>query len=185
MASTTATGSPEFSLVLGGPLYQLWRRARLTGDALQLLRRRDHRADGAGLGAAAGALGRARARLGRSVRCRFSTTSSCTPASCWRCRCLILAELVVHRRMRPSVGQFLERGLIPDSELAAFDAAVASAMRLRNSVWVEALLIALVYVVGVGFLWRTQMALPVASWHGAHGRREYGGRRSPAGGWAW
>src|SRR6185369_12864794 len=31
---------PDFSLVLGGPLYQLFRRAHLTGDALQLLRRR-------------------------------------------------------------------------------------------------------------------------------------------------
>ena len=25
----------DFSLVLGGPLYQLWRRTRLAGDALQ------------------------------------------------------------------------------------------------------------------------------------------------------
>jgi hypothetical protein len=32
--------SGEFSLVLGGPLYQLFRRTRLTGDALELLRRR-------------------------------------------------------------------------------------------------------------------------------------------------
>ena len=31
---------------------------------------------------------------------------------------LIVAELVVHRRMRPVVGQFLERGLIPDSARA-------------------------------------------------------------------
>ena len=31
---------PDFSLVLGGPLYQLWRRAHLTGDMLELLRRR-------------------------------------------------------------------------------------------------------------------------------------------------
>ena len=30
----------DFSLVLGGPLYQLWRGTRLAGDALQLLRRR-------------------------------------------------------------------------------------------------------------------------------------------------
>jgi glucose dehydrogenase len=30
----------EFSLVLGGPLYQLWRGTRLAGDALQLVRRR-------------------------------------------------------------------------------------------------------------------------------------------------
>jgi hypothetical protein len=30
----------DFSLVLGGPLYQLLRRTRLAGDALELLRRR-------------------------------------------------------------------------------------------------------------------------------------------------
>ena len=31
---------PDFSIVLGGPLYQLFRRAHLSGDALQLVRRR-------------------------------------------------------------------------------------------------------------------------------------------------
>src|SRR5471032_1944309 len=31
---------PGFSLVLGGPLFQLWRRTRLSGGALQLLHRR-------------------------------------------------------------------------------------------------------------------------------------------------
>jgi hypothetical protein len=33
-------GPGDFSLVLGGPRYQLLRRTHLTGDALQLLRRR-------------------------------------------------------------------------------------------------------------------------------------------------
>jgi hypothetical protein len=47
-----------------------------------------------------------------------------------------------------------------------FDAAVASAIRLRNSIAAEVLMIALVYVVGVGFIWRTQVALDVSSWHG-------------------
>ena len=37
---TEAPAPGEFSLVLGGPLYQLWRGTRLAGDALQLLRRR-------------------------------------------------------------------------------------------------------------------------------------------------
>jgi hypothetical protein len=27
----------DFSLVLGGPLHQMWRRTRLTDDAMQLL----------------------------------------------------------------------------------------------------------------------------------------------------
>jgi len=38
--STLLQESCDFSLVLGGPLYQLWRRTRLTGDTLQLLHRR-------------------------------------------------------------------------------------------------------------------------------------------------
>jgi hypothetical protein len=79
---------------------------------------------------------------------------------------LILPELVVHRRMRPVVGQFLSRGLIPKEARAKFDAAITSAMRLRNSVAAEVLMLAFVYVVGVGFIWRTHFATDVVSWHG-------------------
>ena len=35
-----ATEAADFSLVLGGPLFQLWRRSRLVGNALELLHRR-------------------------------------------------------------------------------------------------------------------------------------------------
>ena len=35
-----ATDDVDFSLVLGGPLYQLLRRSRLSGDTLELLHRR-------------------------------------------------------------------------------------------------------------------------------------------------
>ena len=38
----------------------------------------------------------------------------------------IAAELVVHRRMRPLLQQFLERKLVPDSAMPRFEAAVAS-----------------------------------------------------------
>ncbi len=50
---------------------------------------------------------------------------------------LIVAELVVHQRMRFVVRQFLERSLIPESALTRFNAAIASAFRLRNSVLAE------------------------------------------------
>ena len=47
MASDTSAFSeealqmpPDFSLVLGGPLFQLLRRSQLSGDALELARRR-------------------------------------------------------------------------------------------------------------------------------------------------
>jgi hypothetical protein len=32
--------APDFSLVLGGPLFQLFRRAHLSGDTMELLKRR-------------------------------------------------------------------------------------------------------------------------------------------------
>jgi hypothetical protein len=79
---------------------------------------------------------------------------------------LIAAELIVNRRLRPVVGQFLARGLIPDAARARFDRAIASGMGLRNSILAEVLLVGLVYVIGIGFIWRTQIALGVASWYG-------------------
>ena len=72
---------------------------------------------------------------------------------------LIVAELVVHRRMRFVAKQFLERKVIPESARTRFDAAIASAFRLRNSVVAEVLLIALVYGVGVFIVWRLFTAL--------------------------
>jgi hypothetical protein len=79
---------------------------------------------------------------------------------------LVVAELVVHLRMRPVVRQFIDRGLIPDAAMPKFDAAIASAMRLRNSVTAELLLIALVYTAGVAATWRSQGVLEVATWSG-------------------
>jgi hypothetical protein len=40
LSSQTLGFSDDFSLVLGGPLYQLLRRARLSDDALEMLHRR-------------------------------------------------------------------------------------------------------------------------------------------------
>ena len=48
----------------------------------------------------------------------------------------------------------MEHGLIPDAARPRFDAAIASAMRLRNSAMAELMLIVFVYGVGVLFLWR-------------------------------
>jgi hypothetical protein len=157
----------DFSLVLGGPLYQLWRRTRLTGDGLQLLRRRIVVVTvlaWAPLLLLSVAEGHA---WGASVALPFLYDVELHVRLLLAIPLLIVAELVVHRRMRVVVLQFLERGLIPDSGRARFDAAIASAMRLRNSIWAEVLLLAFVYVIGVGMLWRTQIALDVASWHGA------------------
>jgi hypothetical protein len=49
--------------------------------------------------------------------------------------------------------------------MARFDAAIASAMRLRNSVLAEVLLIAFVYGVGVLVLWRHYAVLDTTTWY--------------------
>ncbi len=166
MAKNNMLREPQdFSLVLGGPLFQLLRRAHLSGDALELLRQRIlaisllawlpllllSLVEGQALG------GRAAVPflMDVEVHVRFLVALPL----------LIIAELIVHQRMRPVVRQFLERNLIPESALPRFDAAVASAFRLRNSVLTEVLLIAFVYVVGVLFVWRYYVALSAATWY--------------------
>jgi hypothetical protein len=67
--------------------------------------------------------------------------------------------------MRPLLQQFLERKLIPDHAMPRFEAAIASAFRLRNSVLAEVLLIALVYGIGILIVWRHYMALDAATWY--------------------
>ncbi len=78
---------------------------------------------------------------------------------------LVAAELVVHRRMRPLVAQFLERDLIADVDLPRFKSAIASAMRLRNSLLAEILLIVVVYAVGSLVIWRHYTALNMTTWY--------------------
>ena len=156
----------DFSLVLGGPLYQLWRRGHLAGDGLQLLRRRIVALTVLAWVPLLVLSAAERHAWGSSVALPFLYDVELHARLLLALPLLLVAELVVHQRVGGVVQQFRERGLIPDSELPAFDAAIDSAMRLRNSIWAEVLLIAFVYIVGVGLLWRTQIALDVSSWHG-------------------
>ena len=65
--------------------------------------------------------------------------------------------------MRP----FLEDGLVPDDRRNEFDLAVASAMRMRNSIVAELLIIAFVYGIGILVVWRKDLTLDVSSWYGS------------------
>jgi hypothetical protein len=156
----------DFSLVVGGPLYQLWRGTRLAGDGLQLLRRRIIVLALLAWGPLLLLSMAEGYAWGDRVTLPFLHDVELHVRLLLALPLLIVAELVVHLRMRPVVGQFLERGLIPDAARAQFDAAIASALRLRNSIAAEVLLMAFVYVVGIGFIWRTHGALEVASWYG-------------------
>src|SRR6266545_8061569 len=149
----------DFSLVLGGPLFQLLRRSHLSGDALELARRRIiiiPLLAWLPLLVLSALEGQA---LGGNVAVPFLLDVEAHARFLVALPLLIVAELVMHQRMRFVVRQFLERNLIPASALTRFEAAITSALRLRNSVLAEVLLIAFVYGVGVLIVWRQYLTL--------------------------
>jgi hypothetical protein len=169
---------PDFSIVLGGPLFQLLRRARLEGDHLELLYRRVIFFLGitwlplfllATVGPFAGSAGRLAFLRDIEVHARFLVA---LPA-------FIVAELVVHSRMLPVVRRFVERRIIPLEDLPRFYQVVESAFRLRNSVPLELGLFACVYTFGLWF-WHGRFGIEAGTWYAAPGGRW---NLTPAGVW--
>jgi hypothetical protein len=171
----------DFSLVVGGPLFQLMRWAHLSDDTLLLVRRRIVVIALVCwlpllvLSALGGQL------LDGNVTVPFLKDIEVHVRFLIAVPLLIGAEIVVHERMRNLVKVFLERHLIPESAMPRFDSAIASAFRLRNSVLAEVLLIAFVYAVGILFVWPNITALETATWYGTPSGD--GSRLSPAGLW--
>ena len=155
----------DFSIVLGGPLFQALRRAHLTGDALEMVRRRiSFFALLAWLPLLALAVLDGKA-WGGAVAVPFLYDIDVHARFLVALPLLIVAELVVYRRMRAIVAQFVTLGLVRGSVRERFDQAIAGAMRLRNSVVAEVLLIVLVYAVGILFVWRHYAALATPTWY--------------------
>ncbi len=164
-ASNSILVDRNFSLVLGGPLFQLLRRAHLSDDAPTLVRKRIIIISLFAwlplliLSALEGQL------LGGNAAVPFLMDVEVHIRFLVAIPLLIIAELVVHRRMHTLVEQFLERDLIPESDLTRFNTAITSALRLRNSILAELLLIALVYIAGIMIIWRQYMALTAVTWY--------------------
>jgi hypothetical protein len=183
--TTTAAPQPtadpyDFSVVLGGPLFQLVRRARLSGDALELLRRRIIAITlFAWLPLLVLSIVSGHA-WGPEVRVPFLKDIEVHARLLLALPLLILAELVVHQRMRPVIRQFIERDLIAPASRAKFDELLPSAMRLRNSVTAEVLLLVLIYV-SVVFIFPQYGILRVPTWYSTP--VEGGGHRLYAAGW--
>src|SRR5262249_35652243 len=126
----------DFSLVLGGPICQLFRRSHLIGDGLELVHRRLLTITLiawlpllllATLGSLAGNVGRISFFHDVEVHVRFLIAL----------RVLVAAELLVHSRIRSAVRRFVERRIVLPRDLPRFAKAIESAIRLRNSIPVE------------------------------------------------
>ena len=153
----------DFSLVLGGPLYQLWRRLHATGLALDLLVRR---VIGIPLVAWLPLLvltvyeGVA---IGR-VPVPFLYDLDVHARLLLAVPLLLLAEVVAHQRIRPVVRQFVDAGIVTPEVLPRFRAAIDRTMRLRNSLAVESILA--VSVFGFGWMvWTETSSLTASTWY--------------------
>jgi hypothetical protein len=148
---------------LGGPLFQLFLRSHLSDIGLHLLRRRIIVLTAMAwlpLLVLSAIEGQA---WGKHVAVPFLLDFEVHARFLLALPLLVMAELVVHQRMRIIVAQFIDRQLIPAESRSRFDAALAGAMRLRNSVLAEVIIIGLVYVVGVQI--RQFVGLATSTWY--------------------
>lgn len=165
MSSETVLGEPQsFSLVLGGPLYQLLARGHLETEAPKIVQRRI-----LVLVLLAwvpllllSALG---GQLAGGVAVPFLLDFDVQVRFLLAMPLLIAAELIVHQRIQPLLKLFVERRMIPENEATRFARAINSALRLRNSTLVEVGLIVFVYLVGVLIIWRHYAVLSAATWY--------------------
>jgi len=155
----------DFSLVLGGPLFQMLLRAHLSDNELHLIGQR------IGVLAALCWLpllilsGFEGNLLQGKLAVPFLYDFEAHGRFLVVVPLLIVAELIVHQRMRVLIKQFPERKLIPEDSMARFNAAITSAFRLRNSTVAEVLQLAIVYVFGIQLIWRHFIALDASTWY--------------------
>ena len=154
---------PEFSLVLGGPLYQLLLRAKLIRPPLRHL--------GWRVGVITGiawlpllALTILGGRFTSGVNVPFLYDFEVHARLLFSLPILIVGELLVYVRMRTLTAQFVERRIVVASTRPAFDAIISSAMRMRNSVIAELALLLLVIFAGPQ-IWRNGLALHANTWY--------------------
>jgi hypothetical protein len=171
----------DFSLVLGGPIFQLFRRSHLAGDGLELLYRRV---------AVITLIAWLPLLLLATLATLSSSTTNAIRLSFVRdvevhvrflvaVPALVIAELVVHSRIRPVVGSFVERRIVTPQDLPRFEDAIESAVRLRNSLLAEVGLLLLVYTLGL-WVWNGRGAVDTSTWYATPGGRWH---LTPAGYW--
>ncbi len=154
---------PDFSLVLGGPLFRLFCRAHLSGSLLELPHRRI-------LMITTVAwlplliLSSLEGHAVRGVTLPFLNDIETQIRFLIALPTLIAAELIVHIRLRPVVQTFVNRDIVIAKEMPQFHEAITSAIHWRDSIRLEFGLLIFVYAVGP-WLWRSQIALDASTWY--------------------
>ena len=175
--SYPASEEKDFSLVLGGPLFQFLRKAHLEGDAMELVHWRILASILitwvpllllSPFGTGIGGIAQSSFFHDIEVHVRFLVALPI----------LIGAELLVHFRLRPLVRCFIEWRIVLPEDKALFHAAVESAVKIRNSVYIELALLAAVYSLGLWF-WSARGDLG-PNWYELPGGRW---KLTPAGDW--
>jgi hypothetical protein len=174
-AATTREPRHEFSLAVGGPLYETYLRTHLSDPPLGLVHRRLlvyvlvtwvplfvlSTLDARGANVAVSFLGDIDAHTRLLIALPL----------------FVAAEPFVHQRISAAVRQFVARGLVAPADLPRFDAAVISSVKLRNSPILEIAVLLIAFVVG-HWVWESRVSLNVGTWYSVDGST-----LTPAGGW--
>jgi len=156
---------PEFSLVVGGPLYNTYLRTHLADQPLGLVHRRlvayflitwlplcllsafDVR--------------------GADATVSFLRDIDVQTRLLIALPLFVVAEPFIHRRLSAAVRQFVDRGLIAPADLRRFAAVVVSSVKLRNSPVLE-IAVLLVAFIGGQWVWESRVSLHVDTWYNHH-----------------
>jgi hypothetical protein len=156
----------EFSLAAGGPTYRLLCRLKLADGMLGLCGRRIMFAVLIGwlppllLSCLEG-------NGWSNVRIPFLRDASFHLRLLLAVPLLLAAEPVIHEWMRPLTSRFIERGIIAGASRPGFDATVARAYRLRDSVYPELVILIAVLSVGIAVNWHRAAVLADSTWYSA------------------
>jgi len=156
---------PEFSLVVGGPLYNTYLRTHLADQPLGLVHRRlvayflitwlplcllsafDVR--------------------GADATVSFLRDIDVQTRLLIALPLFVVAEPFIHKRLSAAVRQFVDRGLIAPADLRRFAAVVVSSVKLRNSPVLE-IAVLLVAFIGGQWVWESRVSLHVDTWYNHH-----------------
>lgn len=153
----------KFSVVLGGPLYQLWVRWRLVDPPIGFVTRRIAAAIAVTwlplllltlvTGTAFGG-GKVPFILDPDVHVRLLVALPL----------LLSAEPIVHQRLAEALRQFIDRGIVRAEDRERLEGIVQSTLRWRNSMVIELALVAAAFSLGY-WIWRQEIApRGVGSW---------------------